>query len=303
MKIGFIGLGNMGGPMALNVARAGYSMTVHDLRQEAADPLLEMGASWADSPEAVARASDVVFTSLPGPPEVEAVALGDAGIIQGMTPGAVYIDLSTNSPSLVRRMAPLFEARGCHMLDAPVSGGVPGARAGKLAVMASGDESIYQKCKPVLDAIGDKVQYCGGIGNGTICKLMHNSIAYSYCRAIAECFTTAVKAGVDAEVVWRAVRDGAVGRGVLLDASLPRKWFSGNFEPDFALRLARKDVTLATDLGREYGVPMPFSNLVLEEMDEAMARGWGEKDSRIFLTLQEEKAGVEVRFKEPWKPG
>ena len=297
MKIGFIGLGNMGGPMALNVARAGYSMTVYDNRRAAAEPLLEKGASWAESPVVVAQASDIVFTSLPGPPEVEAVALGDDGIIQGITPGSIYIDLSTSSPSLIRRIAPLFEDKGAHVMDAPVSGGVPGAQSGRLAVLASGDEKIYQLCKPVLDAIGDKVRYCGAIGCGSVCKLMHNCIGYSFLAAVAECFTTAVKAGVEPRVVWEAVKDGAMGRGVLLNHNIPQKLFRGDFEPDFELRLAKKDMTLATDLGREHEVPMMLSNLTLQQMIEAVNRGWGERDSRIMMVLQEERAGVEVRVK------
>ena len=140
MKVGFIGLGNMGGPMARNVAKAGFEMTVLDLRQESMAPLLEMGASGAGSAAEVAAVSDIVFTSLPGPTEMEAVAIGEGGVLEGLRPGSVYVDLTTNRPSLVRRIEPMFREKGCAMLDAPVSGGVPGAVAGRLAVMVSGDE-------------------------------------------------------------------------------------------------------------------------------------------------------------------
>ena len=298
MKVGFIGLGNMGGPMAQNVARAGYQMTVYDLRQSAMDALVEMGASAARSCAEVAAASDVVFTSLPGPPEMEAASIGKGGVLEGIAPGAVYVDLTTNRPSLVRRIEPMFRDKGAAMLDAPVSGGVPGAVAGKLAIMASGDEATYNRVKPVLDAIGDKAQYCGDIGCGSICKLAHNAINYGFMEAIGECFTVAVKAGVKPETVWKAVRDGAVGRGVALHTAIPRKVLTGDFSPEFALKLAEKDVSLACELGQEYGVPMPTIDLALKDIREAVDRGWAAEDSRVVVRLHEERAGVQLRFEE-----
>ena len=295
MKVGFIGLGNMGGPMAMNVARAGFEMTVLDLVEERMAPLLEMGASGAGSAAEVAAASDVTFTSLPGPPEMEAVSIGKRGVLEGIGEGSVYVDLTTNRPSLVRRIEPMFREKGAMMLDAPVSGGVPGAVAGRLAVMVSGDEETYNRCKPALDAIGDKAQYCGSIGCGTICKLAHNAINYAFMEAVGECFTVAVKAGVKPETVWKAVRDGAVGRGVALHVSIPGKVLTGDFSPEFAIKLATKDVTLASELGEEYGVPMPTIDLALKDLREAMERGWGEDDSRGVIRLHEERAGVELR--------
>lgn len=297
MKVGFIGLGNMGGPMARNIAKAGFEMTVQDLRSETMAPLLELGARGADSAAEVAAASDITFTSLPGPPEMESVAIGEGGVLEGISHGSVYVDLTTNRPSLVRRIEPMFREKGCVMLDAPVSGGVPGAIAGRLAVLASGDEATYNRIKPVLDAIGDKVQYCGDIGCGTICKLAHNAINYAFMEAVGECFTVAVKAGVKPEVVWKAVRDGAVGRGVALHVSMPGKVLAGNFSPEFAIKLATKDVTLAAELGEEYGIPMPTIEIALKDLQEAMARGWGEDDSRGVIRLHEERAGVELRAK------
>ncbi|GAI25438.1 unnamed protein product, partial [marine sediment metagenome] len=149
MKTGFIGLGTMGGWMATSILKAGHTLTVHDLRLEVAKPLLNSGASWADTPRAVAEASEIVFTSLPGPKEVETVAIGKNGIIEGIRPGGVFIDLSTSSPTLARHLYRLFKNKGAHMMDAPVSGGPTGARTGRLAVMVGGDEEIYQQCKPV----------------------------------------------------------------------------------------------------------------------------------------------------------
>ena len=298
MKIGFIGLGNMGGGMAANILAAGHPLTVNDLRPETAEPLLKAGASWADTPKEIAETNDVIFTSLPGPTEVEAVVTGKDGIMEGIRPGSVLIDLSTNSPSLVRHIYSLFEKKGAHVLDAPVSGGVKGARTGKLAVMVGGDEAIFQQCKPLLDAIGDQVSYTGKIGCGSVSKLMHNCIQYSMQAIMAECFTLGVKAGVEPEALLQAIRGGAVGRSVYLNHILPDTYFRGHFDPpNFELRLAFKDVSLAMSLAREFDVPMAMGNLALQEMMSAMNRGWGGRDSRSAMLLQEERAGgIEVRI-------
>ena len=161
VRVGFIGLGNMGGPMAANVLKAGYALCVHDIRAEAATPLLESGASWGESPRAVAQASDVVLTSLPGPREVEAVALGEEGIIRSITPGAVYIDLSTSAPALTRRIHRLFHERGSHVIEAPLRGSPAGAQVRRLVILASGEEVVFQRSKPLLWAMARVVKYCG----------------------------------------------------------------------------------------------------------------------------------------------
>ena len=298
MKIGFIGLGTMGRHMAANLLKAGYALVVHDVRRQAAAPHLDAGASWADTPRKLAEASDVVFTSLPGPVEVEAVALGDDGLLSGLAPDKVYFDLSTNSPTLVRRIHGVFKGRGIHMLDAPVSGGPRGAETRKLALWVGGDEQIFTRCKPVLDAIGDQPYYVGPIGAGSIAKLAHNCAGYVIQTALAEVFTMGVKAGVDPLVLWKAVRQGAGGRRRTFDG-LVDQFLPGKFEPaSFALRLAHKDVSLAVALGREQKVPMRLANITLEEMTEALNRGWGERDSRVAMLLQEERAGVEIKVPE-----
>lgn len=292
MKIGFIGLGNMGGGMAANIMKAGYRLAVHDVRPEAAEPLLNEGAAWADTPKVLAETNEIIFTSLPGPQEVREVATGKDGIIEGIRPGGVFIDLSTNSPTLVRRIYELFREKAAHMMDAPVSGGPTGARTGKLAVMVGGDEEVFQRCKPVLDTIGDKVSHTGKIGCGCICKLMHNCIVYGMQTVIAECVTLGVKAGVEPKALWQAICSGSVGRGGYLHRTLPETYFRRRFDPpNFALRLAFKDVSLATSLAREFDVPMAMANLTLQEMMSAMNRGWGERDSRVAMLLQEERAG------------
>jgi len=298
MKVGFIGLGTMGGSMAYNTLQGGFELIVHDLRREAATPHLEAGAAWADTPRQVAEASEVIFTSLPGPAEIEAVALGEDGILQGMTEGKVYFDLSTNSPGLIRKIHGTYAAKGIQVLDAPVSGGPRGARTRNLAIWVGGDEEVYRRYKPVLDSIGDKAYYVGPIGCGSIAKLVHNCAGYIIQSALAEVFTMGVKAGVEPLALWQAVRRGAQGRRGTFEG-LAEHLLPGKFDPpDFALRLARKDVDLAVGVGREFDVPMRLANLALQELTEAMNRGWGNRDSRVAMLLQEERSGVAVRVPE-----
>ena len=296
--VGFIGLGNMGSGMSMNIAKSGYKMIVHDLDRNAAIPILEFGAEWADSPREVAEKCDVIFTSLPGPLEVEAVATGENGLLEGVSGSSVWLDLSTSSPTLIRRLADTFGNKGATVMDAPISGGVRGAQKGLLAVMVGGDRDTFDQLLPLLESFGDKVTYTGDIGAGSICKLMHNSIGYGMQMILSECLTLGVKAGVEAEALIECIRNGSVGRGNLLNVTLPETYFKGKFDPpNFALKLARKDVALALELGREYDVPMEAASHAYNELTAALNRGWAEQDSRIALLLQEERAGnIEVRL-------
>ncbi len=294
--VGFIGLGNMGGGMSANIQRAGYPMVVYDLREEAAKPLLEGGARLANSPAEVASLCDITLTSLPGPQEVESVSTGPEGVLEGMKLGGIYIDLSTSRPTLIREIEPKFRQKGCHVLDAPVSGGKSGAASGNLAVMVGGEREIFDRVKPILDSFGDKVFYAGSIGAGSVAKLVHNMIGHGVRQAIAEGLTLGVKAGVDAEALWECVRRGSLGRMSGLHEGIARTVFTGEFDPpSFALELSRKDIGLATDLGREFNVPMPVANLAEQIAIQGMNRGWGGRDSSVTFLLQEEQAGVEVR--------
>jgi 3-hydroxyisobutyrate dehydrogenase len=292
MQVGFIGLGTMGASMAANLQKAGFKLVVNDVRRAAAEPHIGRGAVWADTPKALAEASDVVLTSLPGPPEVEAVALGNKGLIAGMRKDAAWFDLTTNSPTLVRRLHADFAARGAHVLDAPVSGGPAGARSGRMALWVGGDEAIFKRHKAVLDAMGDQARYVGPIGAGSVAKLVHNCAGYAMQTALGEVFALGIKGGVEPLALWDAVRTGAIGRRRSFDGLIDQ-FLPGRYDPPaFALRLAHKDVSLATQLGRELGVPMRIANLALAEMTEAMNRGWAERDSRIPLVLQLERSGV-----------
>jgi 3-hydroxyisobutyrate dehydrogenase-like beta-hydroxyacid dehydrogenase len=240
MKIAFIGLGTMGAHMARNLQKAGHALTVHDARRVSADSHIADGAAWTDTPQAAARDADVVFTSLPGPPEVEAVALGDHGLLSGMRAGTAYFDLSTNAPTTVRRIHEAFAARSVHMLDAPVSGGPAGAESGKLALWIGGEQAIFEQHRAVLGTIGDQVRYIGPIGAGSIAKLVHNCAGYIINCGLAEVFTLGVKAGVEPLALWEAVREGAIGRARTFDM-LGRHFLAGKYDPaQFALKLAHK---------------------------------------------------------------
>lgn len=294
--VGFIGLGNMGSGMSQNIQKAGYPMVVYDVREEMTKPLLENGAALGSSPADVASRCNVVFTSLPGPKEVEMVSKNQEGILEGIQAGTIYIDLSTSRPTLIRELEPIYRAKGAYVLDAPVSGGKTGAASGNLAVMVGGDKEIFEKVKPLLDSFGDKVAYCGEIGAGTIAKLVHNMIGHGVRQAIVEGLTLGVKAGVETEALWEAIRRGSLGRMRVLHEGLPRMAFTGNYEPaSFALQLAHKDIALATELGREYNVPMPIANLAEQISVQCLNRGWATLDSSITTVLQEEAAGIELR--------
>jgi 3-hydroxyisobutyrate dehydrogenase-like beta-hydroxyacid dehydrogenase len=294
MQLGFIGLGTMGASMATNLQKAGHQLVVHDVRQQTAGPHLAAGAIWAESPRQLGEVAEVVFTSLPGPAEVEAVALGPDGLLGAMRPGSAYFDLSTNSPALMRRIHAAFATRGVHALDAPVSGGPRGARTRKLALWVGGEETVFQRHKPLLDAMGDRARYVGPIGAGSVAKLVHNCAGYAVQTAMAEVFSMGIKAGVEPLALWEAVRQGAGGRRRTFDG-LADQFLPGVYEPPaFALRLAHKDVSLAVALGRELGVPMRMANLTLEELTEALNRGWADRDSRVAMLLQVERAGVEI---------
>ncbi len=294
MQIGFIGLGTMGASMAANLQKAGYQLTVHDLSRAAAEPHLARGARWADTPRAVAAASDVVFTSLPGPAEVEAVAVGEEGLLKGMGKDKAYFDLSTNSPTLVRKLSASFAAAGVGMLDAPVSGGPAGARSGRLALWVGGEEAVFDRHKPELDAMGDAARYVGPIGAGSVAKLVHNCAGYAINAALAEVFALGVKGGVEPLALWEAVRTGAVGRRRTFDALIDQ-FLPGKFDPPhFALRLAHKDVSLATELARQLKVPMRLCELALAEMTEALNRGWAGRDSRVAMLPQLERSLVSI---------
>src|SRR3984957_15679671 len=241
MRIGFIGLGMMGRGMAANLQKGGHELVVHDLTRQAASQHLENGATWAESPRALAETCDVVFTSLPTPADVEAVGLGENGLAAGFRRGAAWFDGCTNAVDVVRRLHATLAEQGIDFLDAPVSGGPHGASSGRLAIWVGGEKAVFDKFRAALGAMGDQAAYIGPIGAGTIAKLTHNCAGAAINTVLAEVFTMGVKAGVEPLALWEAIRQGATGRQRTFDR-LGGQFLQGRYEPpDFALRLLHKD--------------------------------------------------------------
>ena len=295
--IGFVGLGTIGGAIARNIQRAGYPMRVHDIRPEAVRPLVENGAQPAASPVEVARQCRIVFTSLPGPREVEEVALGANGLLQGVHDGSVYVDLSSSSPELIRHIDSEFRLRGARVMDAPLIVGKDGIANKSVEVLVSGASEVYQEVKPILDAFGDTVVYTGELGTGTVIKLAHNLVRRGIGLAIGEGIILGAKAGVEPQLLWDCMRWGLEVQLRQLIKTFSETVFKGNYEgrASFGIGLSRKDVGLATELGRRHNVPMPIAALVEQLMIQAVNRGWSDHSTASLFRLQEEAAGIAVR--------
>jgi 3-hydroxyisobutyrate dehydrogenase-like beta-hydroxyacid dehydrogenase len=295
MTVGYIGLGLMGGPMALNLLKAGHRVVVCDIRREAGDEHVAAGAAWASTPAELAAQCDVIFTCLPSLAAIEEVALGLDGLIAGIRAGAGWFEMSTNSPELLVRLHSAFLRKGAHVLDAPVSGGALGAKRAQMGIWVGGDRDTFDRFEPVLQAMGDRPQHVGDIGAGLVTKLVHNCASQATQAAIAEVFTLGVRAGADPLSLWAALRQGSIGRrrtfDGLVDEFLPAEYD----KPNAALRIIEKDLQLATQLGRELRVPMRFANLALADVYEAMNRGWAERDCRSVMLLPQERAGISIK--------
>ena len=293
MKVGFIGVGFMGKHMARHIIEGGHELTIYDISETAAKDLVDLGAKWANSPSIVATNSEVIFTSLPTPQDVEQVVIGEGGLLDGAIEGTTFFDLSTTDPETITRISESTSQKGVTLLDAPVSGGTTGAEDGTLCVMVGGDKSKYDKYKSVLDLIGTQVVYCGNLGAGAVCKIVNNLIGMTLGVVLSEAFSLGVKAGVDPMTLYNAV---SMSSGETRQMhTFPTGLFEGNFEPGFKLDLGSKDVGLATNLGRSLRVPMEVSNLVHQKYVEAQNKGWGGQSTTAIAKLQEERAGVEIR--------
>jgi 3-hydroxyisobutyrate dehydrogenase len=303
LRVGFVGLGALGGPVATLIQQAGFPLVVCDLRAEAMQPFVERGARKATTPAEVASHVDVTFTAVPMPPDVAQCAIGPEGVLLGIRPDGVYIDISTSSPELIRGFEPHFRAKHAWVLDAPVGAGQPQSLAtrgrGMHEIMCGGDRAIFERVYPIFAAYGDQILHCGKLGDGCICKLMHQLMGTGFAQVIAETLTLGVKAGVDLRILWEAVRRGLAGRLTMLHQSLPGTVFNGRYhEPaGFTHALLTKDVGLALELARTHHVPMPVSSVAEQIMIQALNRGWGQGAGyTAHVALQEEAAGVQLRL-------
>jgi 2-hydroxy-3-oxopropionate reductase len=295
MNIGFIGIGKMGSRMAKRIMDGGHKLTVNDVNKAAAGPFLEKGAAWADTPKAVAAACPVVITMLPGPPEIEQVVYSPDGLMAGWKQGDIYIDMSTSLPGTTRKIAADAQKKGVVVLDAPVTGGSPRAETGTLTIMVGGPEDTFQKVVSVLDLMGKKVIHMGDCGAGNITKLVNNLISLTCTLANAEAFMIGVKAGVDTKRLYDAVTNGS-GNNFQLKEVWSHTILTGNFEPEFELGLAAKDVSLAMTLAREYQIPLPLSASVEQCYIEGKAAGLSKKALGTHVWRLEELTGTKIRF-------
>jgi 3-hydroxyisobutyrate dehydrogenase-like beta-hydroxyacid dehydrogenase len=293
MNVGFIGLGQMGRHMSKHVLDGGFDLTVYDIRKEAAAPLLEKGAKWANSPKEVAKSCQVVISSLPTPQDIEQMVNGINGLKAGWKAGDIYVDMSTNAPSTIRRIAEDAKTLGVAVLDAPVSGGTRGAEMGTLAIMVGGDLGALEKVRKVLETMGQKIFPMGAVGNGNVAKLINNMIALANGIVSAEGFVLGVKAGIDAQTLWDIISMSTGNSWSLQQYS--STVLKGNFAPMYRLSLALKDISLAIQLGKENGVPLPLGSAAEQKLIEAKAAGLGEKGIDAVILRLEELIGVQVR--------
>jgi len=299
MKVGFIGLGVMGGPMALNLIKAGHALVVTDIDRAKAEPQLAQGALWADSPRAVAEAVEIVLTSVPGPPQVKAVAEGDRGLVAGLSDGMVWADMTTNRPGFVRELGDRVAARGAVMLDAPVTGAVDGARNGKLTIFVGGDEAAQARCAPLFAAMGRAIP-SGGLGHGNVVKLVTNQLWFTHARILGEGLALGTKAGVDTLTLWEAIK-ASVGDSFVAHHDAP-SIFAGHYDPSFSIDLCMKDLGLTTELAREVGVPVALTDKVEALYGEAKAAYGGSAPELTVVKLVEDAAGVSLRAEGDWVP-
>ncbi len=293
MKLGFIGVGNMGNPMAANLIKAGHQLTVHDLRQESAADLLEAGATWADTPAGAATGQDATLLSLPAPPDVKEVVLGAGGVLAASAAGSTIIDLSTNSPIVVRELSAAAADKGVAFLDAPVSGGVRGARDGTLAVMVGGEAEVFEQFKQAFDAIGANVFHVGPVGAGNVAKLVNNQLAFISMMGLTEALVLGAKAGIDPMVLRDVVRAGS-GNSFVWDGGA-RAILRDRLAPSFNLNLATKDIGLAQDLAHAVGVPTPMGKRAQELLVGYRDNGYALEDVLATVKAIEEQADYQVR--------
>lgn len=292
-QIGFIGLGIMGKPMSLNLLKAGFKLTVYDINQDAVKHLVEAGAIAANSPKEVAEQSEVIITMLPASKHVKGVVLGENGILEGTKEGSIIVDMSSITPDVSRELAEAAAKKGVGMLDAPVSGGEPGAVNGTLAIMVGGKEDVFESVKPVLYGMGKEVTLVGESGCGVTAKLANQIIVNLNIAAMSEALVLAAKSGINVEKMYQAIRSGLAGSAVL-DAKVPMI-LDRNFKAGGSIAINMKDITNVMDTAHEIGVPLPLSSQLLEIFQALKVDGKIKDDHGSIVRYYEKLADVEVK--------
>lgn len=293
MNLGLIGLGNLGTPVAKNLLKAGYHLTVHDLHHEAAEKLLAQGARWADSPQAVAEQADAVLTVLPSPAAVAAVVEGEGGLLAGLRPGSTWIDISTTDRHESIRLAGLCAAKGVGMLEAPLTGGIPLAHAGQMTVLVGGEPAVFERCLPVLETIGGKIFHLGPVGSATVAKVLTNMLAAIHLWALGEGLMLGKRAGLELGTLFEAIK-ASCGNSYVAETEGP-EILNGSYDYGFTFALQAKDANLAYELGREFGVPLEMGGLV-EQIIQRARRKYGDQVwSTQLVKLLEDDLGTDLR--------
>ncbi len=295
MDVGMIGTGRIGAHMAANLLKAGHRVHVNDINRAAADDLIAKGAVWANSPAEMAAKTDVTIASLPGPAEVESVALGEQGVLAGARKGHVYIDTTSSYPTLIQRISAEAAKAGVDVIDAPLTGGTLGAEAGTLIFIAGGEARALERAEPILSLLGRKTVHMGPSGSGCAAKLVNNMLGQIQIYSYAEALGLAAKFGLDVKQMVELLSGGQTGSGILTHFYV-NKGLKGDFEPGFTVDLAFKDQTLISQLGRETGVPLYFNALVLQRLADMRARGHGAKDHTAAILPLEELLKVKIRI-------
>ncbi|MEM2111391.1 MAG: 2-hydroxy-3-oxopropionate reductase [Candidatus Bathyarchaeia archaeon] len=295
MKIGFIGLGVMGKPMALNLLKAGYQLTVWNRTKPKMEELLAMGASGAESPKEVAEKSDVVITMVADSPDVEEVVLGPNGVIHGARKGLILIDMSTISPIVTRKIAEELSKKGVEMLDAPVSGGEKGAKEATLSIMVGGKRKVFEECLPVFNALGKRITYMGSNGMGQTAKLCNQVICALNIQAVCEGLILGAKAGLDLRKLLEVVSAGAAGSWML--SNLGPKMIERDFAPGFKIKHQQKDLRLVLSFADELALPLPGTSLVHQMLRAVEAEGLGDEGTQAAIVAMEKLAGRKLSSK------
>ena len=296
-RIGFVGLGIMGRPMSKHLLQAGYDVVVHNRSREPVAELVDAGAREAHSPREVAENSAIVITMLPDSPDVEEVALGPGGIIEGAGRGDIYIDMSTIAPSVALSVGNAMAKKGVHCLDAPVSGGDVGARNATLSIMVGGEEDIFNTVQPIFAAMGQNIVLCGPLGAGQTVKACNQVLVAVTIAGVSEALTLGAKAGVDPANIVQVLSGGLARCGVLENRG--ERMVNGDFDPGFRIRLHYKDLNIIMKTGSDYNVPLPVTSIVHELFNLALAKDRGELDHSGLLTVIEDLAGVQARTAGP----